>query len=222
MNEDMNLDGDMSGAMGRIRGLGTELATLAGIVGALPWRSLGGDTLDAPDAHPVPVVLVHGFLGDATNFAALRRHLGRRGIRRFSSFAYRPRLDYQRLATELDAHVRAVRQTTGAPQVDVVAHSLGGLVARYFVQLGGAPLVRRLVTLGTPYLAYTNPAQELAIFGEHDAIVPPPIDRARRRMAVIPACGHLSLLADGRALAAVARHLRRPLALAGRVADLAA
>jgi pimeloyl-ACP methyl ester carboxylesterase len=59
-------------------------------------------------------------------------------------------------------------------QVDVVAHSLGGLVARYFVQTGGALVVRRLVTLGTPYLASTNPSQEVSIFAEHDILVPPP------------------------------------------------
>lgn len=41
---------------------------------------------------------------------------------------------------------------TGTPQVDIVAHSMGGLAARYYIQeLGGSKKVRRLITLGTPH-----------------------------------------------------------------------
>src|SRR6476660_5263137 len=116
----------------------SELSTLVRVVGALPWRSIATDTLDCEDGHPVPCILVHGVLGDGTNFATLRRHLARHGIRRFSSFGYRPRLDYQRLAPQLGEHVSRACRETGATQVDIVAHSLGGLVARYFVQTGGA------------------------------------------------------------------------------------
>src|SRR5690606_38097343 len=43
-------------------------------------------------------------------------------------------------------------ERTGSRQVDVVGHSLGGLIARYYVQrLGGDGRVRTLVTLGTPH-----------------------------------------------------------------------
>jgi pimeloyl-ACP methyl ester carboxylesterase len=206
----------------RLWSVAGELGAFAGVVGALPFRSIALDTLDAPDHHPVPIVLVHGILGDPTNFVALRRHLARHGIRRFSSFAYRPRLDYQHLAAELVRHVEAVCWTTGATQVDVIGHSLGGLVARYCVQTGGATLVRRLVTLGTPYLAQPNPAHELAVFAAEDPIVPPPADRARRRMVVLEACGHLGLLTDARALDAVVRHLGPPALVARRATAVAA
>jgi hypothetical protein len=188
-----------------------ELSAIAHMVGALPWRSFATDSLQDVGTHPVPVVFVHGLLGDGTNFALLRRHLARHGIRRFSSFAYRPRLDYQRLATALGERIAAVCHEAGTAQVDVVGHSLGGLIARYFTQTRGVSSVRRLVTLGTPYLAHVNPPQELAIFAEHDALVPPPLDRARRRMRVIGRCGHLGLLTDPRALGAVTYHLRRPM-----------
>jgi len=190
----------------------SELSALVRIIGGLSWRSSAADTLCHTDSHPVPVMLVHGFLGDATNFATLRRHLFRHGIRRFSCFGYRPRLDYQRLARVFGEHVEAVCRDTGATQVDVIAHSLGGLVARYFVQTGGRRSVRRLVTLGTPYLASANPSQELSVFAEHDVLVPPPRDGARRRAHVVPACGHLGLLTDERAVAAIVRHLTRTVA----------
>jgi Putative serine esterase (DUF676) len=204
-----------------LRVLGSEVSALVCVIRGLPWRASAADTLDHQDEHPVPCVLVHGILGDATNFVVLRRHLAGEGIRRFSSFRYCPRLDYQRLAVRFGEHVSRVCRETAAPQVDVIAHSLGGLVARYFAQTIGTHLVRRLVTLGTPYLACPNPSQELAIFGEHDVIVPPPSDGARRRTHVVEACGHLGLLTDERALAAVVRHLLRPTRV-GRVARRAA
>jgi len=205
-----------------LRVLGSELSALVRVVGALPWRSLTEDTLGDGDRHAVPVVLVHGLLGDPTNFTSLRRYLARRGIRRFSSFAYLPRLDYPRLASRFAEHLAYVRETTGTVHVDVVAHSLGGLVVRYAIQTGEAAHVRRLVTLGTPYLACGNPAQELAVFAADDALVPPPSDRARRRAVVVDGCGHLGLLSDVRAFAAVARHLLRPAPGAERRLTLAA
>ena len=56
---------------------------------------------------------MHGFLGDPTNFLALRDHLASRGIRNFLSFSYPPRLDYQRLACRLGRMVEAVCLATG-------------------------------------------------------------------------------------------------------------
>jgi pimeloyl-ACP methyl ester carboxylesterase len=111
--------GDLSG----LRVFWSEILSLVRVVGALPLRSMAADTLGEPDSHPVPVVLVHGILGDATNFATLRHHLARHGIRRFSSFCYRPRLDYQRLVVRFGEHVSGVCSEAGATQVDVVAHS---------------------------------------------------------------------------------------------------
>ena len=199
-----------------------ELAAFAQMIVSLPLRGLAAHTLADIDDHPVPVVLVHGILGDPTNFSVLRRHLGRNGIRRFSSFGYRPRLDYQRIARDLGAHIDAVQRETGAAQVDVIGHSLGGLVARYFVQAGGAQAVRRLVTLGTPYFAQVNPPQELAIFAADDALVALPSDGARRRMRVVPGCGHLGLLCDARVLEAIVRYLRPPVWAANRVVEAVA
>jgi pimeloyl-ACP methyl ester carboxylesterase len=199
-----------------------ELAALAQMACAFPLRGLGAHTLSDVDAHPVPVVLVHGILGDPTNFFVLRRHLARHGIRRFSSFAYRPRLDYQRISRDLELHIGHVLTETDAGQVDVIGHSLGGLVGRYFVQTSGKHLVRRLVTLGTPYMALQNPTQELAVFGSDDALVPPPHDRAPRRMRVIEGCGHLGLLTDGRVLDTIVRYLRPPMWAANRAAEVAA
>jgi pimeloyl-ACP methyl ester carboxylesterase len=60
-----------------------------------------------------------------------------------------PRLAAARLAERIDA----IRAATGATRVNLLAHSMGGLVARaYLVEPGHRARVGTLVTLGTPYL----------------------------------------------------------------------
>jgi triacylglycerol esterase/lipase EstA (alpha/beta hydrolase family) len=48
--------------------------------------------------------------------------------------------------------VEEMRVARGAPRpLMLVCHSLGGLVARYYVRRYPAPHVRRIITLGTPH-----------------------------------------------------------------------
>src|SRR5690349_13511142 len=103
-----------SDALGELHALASELYAVVRVAVALPWRSMAADTLDGMEGQPVPCVLVHGVLGDATKFATLRRHLGRYDFRRFSSFRYRLRVDYQRLARRFGEHVSRVCRDTGA------------------------------------------------------------------------------------------------------------
>lgn len=60
--------------------------------------------------------------------------------------------DLRVTARHLARRVEELCTRTGQEQVDLVGHSLGGLVARYYIQrLGGDARVRTLVTLGTPH-----------------------------------------------------------------------
>jgi pimeloyl-ACP methyl ester carboxylesterase len=59
--------------------------------------------------------------------------------------------DIRRSADHVAQKVESIIAQTGVSYVDVVGHSMGGLVALYYVKrLGGARRVRRLVLLGTP------------------------------------------------------------------------
>jgi pimeloyl-ACP methyl ester carboxylesterase len=192
---------------------GTELRALATAALSMPLRLVRPAARFEPDAaHPTPVVFVHGFLGDRTNFLALGQSLEERGIRNFTSFAYTPRFDYQRLAAELGREIDRLCASTGIDEVDIVGHSLGGLVGRYLVDMGDRAPVRRLVTLGAPYYASVMPACELAIFAADDPLIPaPPPRRAERgRVVVVPACGHLGLLYHPSVHAAVGDFLAVP------------
>ena len=52
----------------------------------------------------------------------------------------------------LKAKVESVKTQTGWPKVDIVAHSMGGLVAREYIEtLNGGSSIDQLVTLGTPH-----------------------------------------------------------------------
>jgi triacylglycerol esterase/lipase EstA (alpha/beta hydrolase family) len=107
-------------------------------------------------AHPRPVVLVHGTFEDMTdNWNALSPLLKNNG---YCVFA----LNYGGLiaghiggtahvaasAGELASFVDRVRAATGAAKVDIVGHSQGGMMPRYYLRfLGGAAKVARLVGL---------------------------------------------------------------------------
>ncbi|MCX6753219.1 MAG: hypothetical protein NTW62_02660 [Candidatus Nomurabacteria bacterium] len=52
----------------------------------------------------------------------------------------------------LDSKIVAVLAQTGASKVDIVAHSMGGLVAKEYIAQNGAEKIDKLIFLGTPHL----------------------------------------------------------------------
>ncbi|MFI1567079.1 esterase/lipase family protein [Streptomyces sp. NPDC020490] len=119
---------------------------------AAPLPSPDGATQLPTETGP-PVVLLHGFIDNRSVFVLLRRSLAQHGRQRIESLNYSPLTCDVRTAAELlGRHIEEICERTGSRQVDVVGHSLGGLIARYYVQcLGGDTRVRTLVTLGTPH-----------------------------------------------------------------------
>ncbi|MEU2428821.1 alpha/beta fold hydrolase [Streptomyces sp. NPDC007861] len=149
-----------------------ELAILAGHLLLYPsgvWPERPGRPVDdtpAPgtqalpsasrQAHP-PVVLLHGFIDNRSVFVLLRRALARNGRCHIESLNYSPlTCDIRTAAGLLGRHIEEICARTGHTEVDIVGHSLGGLIARYYAQrLGGDRRVRTLVTLGTPHSGTT-------------------------------------------------------------------
>lgn len=106
-----------------------------------------------PTQSKPPVVLLHGFIDNRSVFVLLRRSLAQHGRQQIESLNYSPlTCDIRTAAELLGRHIEEICERTGQQEVDVVGHSLGGLIARYYVQrLGGDIRVRTLVTLGTPH-----------------------------------------------------------------------
>ncbi|GGS81777.1 esterase/lipase family protein [Streptomyces cinerochromogenes] len=110
-------------------------------------------------AHPEPVVLVHGtFENRYANWAALAPRLERAGYCVYALNYGAPDLaplkgtgDIVASAGQLASFVDRVRTATGAAKVDLVGHSQGGLMPRYYLdRLGGAAKVDKLVALTPP------------------------------------------------------------------------
>ncbi|MEV6686623.1 alpha/beta fold hydrolase [Streptomyces sp. NPDC051130] len=108
-------------------------------------------------AHPRPVVLVHGTLGNSVdNWLGFAPYLVHRGYCVYS-------LDYGQIpgqsffnglgpidksAVQLGTFVDRVLASTGAAKTDIVGHSQGGMMPRQYLKfLGGAAKVNALVGL---------------------------------------------------------------------------
>jgi triacylglycerol esterase/lipase EstA (alpha/beta hydrolase family) len=108
------------------------------------------------------VILVHGILGQRHLYwNVMKRRLGADGFRYHECIIPYGLLGDLRIAARyLRDKVLATLRGDEAERVDLVCHSAGGLVARYYMMyLGGAKRVGRVVTMGTPhqgtYFAYT-------------------------------------------------------------------
>ncbi|MFJ4370396.1 esterase/lipase family protein [Streptomyces chartreusis] len=106
-------------------------------------------------AHPRPVVLVHGtFANSVDNWLGLAPYLKDRGYCVFSlDYGQLPNVPFfhalgpiDKSAEQLSAHVDKVLTATGAAEADLVGHSQGGMMPRYYLKfLGGAGKVNALV-----------------------------------------------------------------------------
>ena len=121
---------------------------------SLPKR-VEGRSVAAGSEDPAwtPVILVHGYVHNRSAFLAMSRSLRRAGFPYVHTMNYNPlAADLPALAQWLGVEVRRVLDATGAQRVQIVGHSMGGMVARTYVQLyGGEEHVDTVVTLGSPH-----------------------------------------------------------------------
>ena len=101
---------------------------------------------------PRPVLVLHGYAMNRANFVPLAFRLARAGLGPIAGFEYWTLGRTAAAARQLAWFVDQVRDVTGAPQVDVIGHSMGGVVAHYYVALlGGDGPVKHLITIGSPH-----------------------------------------------------------------------
>jgi triacylglycerol esterase/lipase EstA (alpha/beta hydrolase family) len=109
-------------------------------------------------AHPYPVILLHGTLfNENLSWQALSPELVNAGYCVYgfdyggaaqASFGVYGESDIPTAARQLALFVDYVRIATRTSQVDIVGHSQGGMMPRYYIKfLGGAPVVHLLVGL---------------------------------------------------------------------------
>jgi alpha/beta hydrolase family protein len=136
---------------------------------------------------PRPVIVIHGYAMNRANFVPLAYRLARAGLGPIVGFEYWTLGRTAAAARQLAWFVEHVQAVTGAPQVDIIGHSMGGVVGRYYVTLlGGDGAVANLVTLGSPHagtdvseFGIGHPTRELLIGSslvQRLAAAPPPRD----------------------------------------------
>jgi triacylglycerol lipase len=105
------------------------------------------------EAAGTPILLLHGLVDNRSIFTVLRRALRRRGFGRVWTMNYHVLThDVRAAAQRLAATVDAICEQTGYERIHVIGHSMGGIIARYYVQrMGGDARVHTLVTLGSPH-----------------------------------------------------------------------
>jgi len=111
---------------------------------------MGGDRL-VPAADRMPLLLIHGYGCSRAVWWWQRRGLEAAGWNVAT-------INLEPIYTSLENYVEPLAQRidevlaqTGATQLVLVGHSMGGLVARAYLRRYGASRVVRLVTLGTPH-----------------------------------------------------------------------
>jgi pimeloyl-ACP methyl ester carboxylesterase len=135
-------------------------------------RAPRAQTATSTSAAGPPALLIHGYMATRGSLHLLERHLTERGHIVISyPLGFPVNLgDIRDSAGLIARKVESIVAQTGVTEIDVVGHSLGGLVGLYYLKrLGGRHRVRRLIMLGTPTQGTWS-----AIFG----LVTAPLGRA--------------------------------------------
>lgn len=119
--------------------------------GLVELRRRVDDGGGAPRAF-APVLLLHGFAANKSNWRFLARDLEAAGYD-VDAMNYTPAgADIPALADACALRARRLMEATGASRIHLVGHSLGGIVARYAVQLCGLDEVAAsCVTVVSPH-----------------------------------------------------------------------
>jgi triacylglycerol lipase len=147
--------------------------------------------------HTDVVVLVHGFFASAGVFRPMRRHLVTDTGATVASFTHAPGAGIERIAQSL---ARIVNRIPHDCRVHLIGHSLGGLVARWYVQeLGGHVRVTQTISLGSPF-GGTDRVRRFRFLVGADLCRTSPILARLRARAHEHDVPHTSLVADADAM----------------------
>ncbi|WP_257572720.1 triacylglycerol lipase [Janthinobacterium sp. UMAB-56] len=99
----------------------------------------------------LPVLLVHGYVCNGGYWAQLSRQLAQAGIVHDGVDLEPIAADIEEFVPQVEQAIEALCARTGSERIIIVAHSMGGLVARAWLRRHGAARVARIITLGTPH-----------------------------------------------------------------------
>jgi triacylglycerol lipase len=153
------------------------------------WRQSRRRRARRPAPPRLPVVLAHGFLGFDEIEVGSHKHVYFRGIgahlEKMGARVYCPRVPPGSSIADRAQRLADLIRALPEPRVNIVAHSMGGLDARYAIsQLGLSAKVASLITIGTPHLGTPLADAGHAVFGR--------ITRLLRKIIDLTAFGDLT------------------------------
>lgn len=117
-----------------------------------PWTSEKPDAQAAiGSTSQIPVVLVHGYVCNHRVWDSVARGLRAQGHPVLAVNLEPLFTSIDKYAMTIEVAVMDLCQQTGASQVALVGHSMGGLAIRAWMRVCGVDRVARVLTLGTPH-----------------------------------------------------------------------
>jgi len=133
--------------------LGEAVATVRLFVLHQPWTVAHPVWRPATGGTPgIPVVLVHGYVCNYRMWDAVSDTLRAQGHAVFAVNLEPVFSSIEHYAAIVEAAVEDLCAQTGATQVALVGHSMGGLAIRAWMRKHGTARVARVITLGTPHV----------------------------------------------------------------------
>lgn len=129
--------------------LGEFGATMMSSSWSMPFHRFSRRLAQAP--IDLPVLLIHGYGCNSGYWHAMSKVLARANISHYA-------IDLEPILNDIDSYVPAVRHAvetvcdeTAQDKIIIVAHSMGGLVARAYLRRHGCARIAKVITLGTPH-----------------------------------------------------------------------
>ncbi|HYM26791.1 MAG TPA: alpha/beta fold hydrolase, partial [Steroidobacteraceae bacterium] len=111
-----------------------------------------GNGVPAQPRGPRPLLLIHGIVCNDNIWRAWLKPLQTAGFGPVRALNLEPLFaDIEIHATRVAQELRALQREADGARVAIVAHSMGGLVARAALRLLGPACVSRIVTIATPH-----------------------------------------------------------------------
>jgi triacylglycerol lipase len=115
-----------------------------------PALAMGRDPVGSNDG--TPILLVHGFFSSKGMWIRFRQRLVKAGMGPVYTMDLKHVFGHVKdMVPSLHERIEQIARETGKDKIILIAHSMGGLVSRQYLQVHGGDRIAQLITLGSPH-----------------------------------------------------------------------